>query len=419
MRGSTSRRLFVGLCLLGTLTGCAAFHPMEGVPARYLPTELKAGERNGKKTIDFSLLSQKPPVNYLIDSGDVLAVYVEGQVGRSTDPPPVHFPLNNEGPASFGLPFPVREDGTISLPNVGSIFVRGQSIAQVEQRVKQAYLSPKQIIHPENYRVQVSLQRPRQYRVLVIRQDSRTEPLTNSAAGGLNLGLVKRGSGKLVSLPAYSNDVLNALTATDGMPGLDAEPAVYVIRRRGPLEMGHSQLSNLDVDGRHVIRIPIRLGPGETADIREEDVILQDGDIVFIESRDTEVFFTGGLLGGGQFTLPRDYDLDILQALSIATSRGNAGTGRVAGGLSALNNDVSISPSTVIVLRKLPDGGEVPIKIDLYRARTDMSERIAIQPGDYILLQYTPLEAIAAFFERHLLEGALFGLAAQSFTSGN
>ena len=186
-----------------------------------------------------------------------------------------------------------------------------------------------------------------------------------------------------------------------------------------PVEMGHSQLSNLDVDGRHVIRIPIRLGPGETADIREEDVILQDGDIVFIESRDTEVFFTGGLLGGGQFTLPRDYDLDILQALSIATSRGNAGTGRVAGGLSALNNDVSISPSTVIVLRKLPDGGEVPIKIDLYRARTDMSERIAIQPGDYILLQYTPLEAIAAFFERHLLEGALFGLAAQSFTSGN
>ena len=48
-----------------------------------------------------------------------------------------------------------------------------------------------------------------------------------------------------------------------------------------------------------------------------------------------------------------------------------------------------------------------------------MSERIAIQPGDYILLQYTPLEAIAAFFERHLLEGALFGLATQNLTSGN
>ena len=169
------------------------------------------------------------------------------------------------------------------------------------------------------------------------------------------------------------------------------------------------------MDGRQVVRIPIRLGPGETADIRPEDVILHDGDIVFIESRDTEVFYTGGLLGGGQYMLPRDYDLDILQALSLATSRTNGTIGNAIGGVSALNNDVAISPSTAIILRKLPSGGEVPIKVDLYRARTDMSERIAIQPGDFILLQYTPMEAIAAFFERHLLETALFGLVAQQF----
>lgn len=176
------------------------------------------------------------------------------------------------------------------------------------------------------------------------------------------------------------------------------------------------------MDGRHVIRIPIRLGPGETADIVPEDVVLYDGDIVFIESRETEVFYTAGLLGGGQYTLPRDYDLNILQALSLATSRGNMSSGgsRAVGGVSALNNDVSISPSTAIVLRQLPDGGEVPVKIDLYRARTDLSERIIIQPGDYILLQYTPLEAIAAFFERHLLETALFAVATQAFSgTGN
>ncbi len=712
MQGSSGRGLFAGLCLFSFwLTGCAAFHPVEGVPARYLPTELKLGDRNGKRTIDLSLLRQTPPSAHRVDSGDVLAIYIEGIVGRSSDPPPVFFPINNEGPPSFGLPFPVREDGTISLPQVGSINLRGLTVAQAEERVKQAYLTPRELIHPENFRVQVSLQRPRQYRVLVIRQDSRNEPIANAMIGMVNLGMVKRGTGKVVSLPAYNNDVLNALTATDGLPGLDAENAVYIIRNRGqrqggtldqqwptdldpslllrpgakagspvmrgqapndeprywhsnplersvqsgdpargdisagslheplrlapadssvvnayyeaaphrtvdqahwtghgggpgdstralplpgnsynaagssgivpvaawnealpsnrygspfaargtpgaaapqpwsdpaaqtraiqltnndawsaqptplrmpaapsplpqtmtspspiqsgpvygepqfdgarqmqtapglqtvpqrpmrdqsasgmqpfvaasmspglgsvpgapsgipapqwapqwapppgnastsiparpaaqgqPISTGHSDANDLGLDGRHVIRVPIRLGPGETADIREEDIILQDGDIVFIESRDTEVFFTGGLLGGGQFTLPRDYDLDILQALSLATSRGNAGAARTVGGVSALNNDVSISPSTVIVLRKLPDGGEVPIKVDLYRARTDLSERIVIQPGDYILLQYTPLEAIAAFVERHLLEGALFGLASQSFT---
>ena len=172
--------------------------------------------------------------------------------------------------------------------------------------------------------------------------------------------------------------------------------------------------------GTQIIRIPIRLGPDEHIDIKKEDVILHDGDIVFIESRDTEVFFTGGLLGGGQFTLPRDYDLDILQALSIASSRtGVSGAARQIGGVSALNSDVTISPSNVVVIRKLPEGGEVPIKVDIYQARSDQSERIFIQPGDYIYLQYTPLEAMAAFVERHLFEGVLFGVFSQQLNKKN
>ena len=179
-----------------------------------------------------------------------------------------------------------------------------------------------------------------------------------------------------------------------------------------------STISSGIVDGQRIIRIPIRLGPDEQIDFKPEDVILYEGDIVFIESRDTEVFFTGGLLGGGQFTLPRDQDLNVLEALSIATSRqGGSGAARQIGGVSALNNDVTISPSNVIVIRKLPEGGEVPIKIDLYEARNDLAERLIIQPGDYIYLQYTPLEAIGAFVDRHLLEGALFGLMAQQFNT--
>lgn len=681
MRDSTQRRLFAGLCLLlFWQSGCAAFRPMHGVPARYLPTEMKIGDRSNRRTIDLSLLRQTPPLDpktgslvHRIDGGDVLGIYVEGFVGKASDPPPVYFPVNNDTPPSFGMPYPVREDGTISLPFVGSVNVRGLTLGEAEEKVKQAYLTPRQLIKPDYHRVQVNLQRPRQFRILVIRQDSRNEPQSNAFLGQLNIGMVKRGTGKVVNLPVYSNDVLNALTATDGLPGLDAENAVYVIRRRAatqagaldprwptdlnpallgplglqtesptirgqspgydtgyqqsnyqqsnnnvrqanfigqpnqrvqyasgtfPLAPGHGlyvappegaddklppiapptiwsdrpadgqlgyeppivqtqyptplnsggptpidtryntqryadprmndprygdsranglpmtpsggwtpppappagepPLSNsvvpnggmnpgspgsgypttqppyqtvptgppgapsngmpangtplvpwtppsvqpdgqveggpppgfqeLDpghgvltggggLEGRHVIRIPIRLGPGETADIRPEDVILYDGDIVFIESRDTEVFYTGGLLGGGQYTLPRDYDLDILQAISLAQSRGVMGASRALGGVSALNNDVSISPSTAIVLRKLADGGEVPIKIDLYRARSDLSERIIIQPGDFILLQYTCLEAVGAFFERNLLETALFGLAAQGLNS--
>ena len=48
--------------------------------------------------------------------------------------------------------------------------------------------------------------------------------------------------------------------------------------------------------GAQVVRIPLRLPPDEPPPFRPEDVVLQTGDIVFIEARDTEVFYTGGLL---------------------------------------------------------------------------------------------------------------------------
>ena len=162
------------------------------------------------------------------------------------------------------------------------------------------------------------------------------------------------------------------------------------------------------------IRIPLRLADYETVNFTEQDIILEDGDIVFIASRDDENFYTGGLLGGGEYTLPRDRDLDILEAIAIAEANNRQGSGS---GSSALNSDVSISPSEAIILRKLPNGTQVPILVDLYRARTRASERINIQPGDYIIVQYTKLEAVGAFIERHILESALFGVAASQFNS--
>lgn len=159
------------------------------------------------------------------------------------------------------------------------------------------------------------------------------------------------------------------------------------------------------------IRIPLRVEDCSTVNISEYDVQLNDGDIIFIQSRDDEVFYTGGLLGGGQYNLPRDHDIDILEAISIAQGR-NAGGGGQEFGRSSLNNDVTISASQAVILRKLPNGSQVPILVDLYRARKYRSERMLVQRGDYIVLQYTKLEAIGAFIERHILESALFGVAA-------
>ncbi|QDU40295.1 Polysaccharide biosynthesis/export protein [Maioricimonas rarisocia] len=606
-RGNDRRSIARAVCcllLLGGLfsaSGCAAFHPIRGVPARYLPEEYRASSRAGKRTIDLSLLVRRAPDQYRVAAGDVLSVFVPGVLGRLStsveeagEEPPILSPLRDGDLPSIGYPIRVRDDHTIALPLIRPLNVCGMTISEVEQAVRRAYSEEKQILQPGRDRILVSLHRPREYRVMVVRQELSTDVSSNQQGGGLNLGTSKRGVAREVRLAAYENDVLTALTkaeSANGLPGLDAENAIYVIRRRReppiaanppvtppeplpvpvesqrpPLRMssadslapwpaetvhsggiqqvsavqshmpivhadsqyapnpataawppepavlptaggahvtygghatfdpyagtpagpgspafppglppavppgvsqppalptgpppgydempaplpapqigGHavgggpggygpegdprwswqSALASFSptIDNPNVVKIPIRLGPGEYPNFREEDITLYDGDIVFIESRETEVFYTGGLLGGGQYQLPRDYDLRILDALSIAQSNGTSGATRAIGGVSALNQDVTISASHVIVLRTLPDGTRLPIEVDLERAKKEFDgrENIIIQAGDHIYLQYTKVEAIAAFIERHLLEGALFGVAAAQLDSG-
>lgn len=782
-------RLCTGLLIL-LLGGCAAFRPIHGIPASALPQEYMGESRQGGSTIDLSMLAQLPPRKHYVDAGDVLGIYIEGVLGRPGEAPPVSNPLNPELPPSIGYPFTVRDDGTISLPMVSSIDVRGMTIRQVEERLRQIYVEERDILKEGQDRIIVTLQRPRLVRVLVLRQEA-GGPGGNEFAQGvsINLGQTKRGSGQAIELPIYRNDVLHALARTGGLPGLDAENTIYIIRRphpddpqlpaaypvesfhhgqprrnpqgqwpggnfqphSGPAPMlnppagqgtepigyrtgqratgvtagprarsgsgiqlmshetpsavsfaesddleeesispydratehesynsrqprwrellqqheqqdhstwyEHAQAADESRDrtdfrpadrvetqhqaqpayhmasgqrvphqggytidpvearnfrsgnpldelrapahlleetsedqlrahptveqrgaiapaidrnpapsrvnsvqftpdaghyqpgyhgpgysapgtgpllampegmpagmqpgnmsgipapaggvmtpplpapnsrygqgqspayghgyghlhghgpnhghgsdfgqgygqgygqgswsqtgglppavqealcqhwqwqgewqgmGPHggvdptmnnpqVIKIPVRLRPGEHPQIRPEDVILQDGDIVFIESRETEIFYTGGLLGGGQFTLPRDYDLDILGAIAIAQGASQQVSLRQLGGVSAINGDVTISASNVIILRQLPNGQQIPIKVDLYRAIRDPSERVLIQPGDIVMLRYKPLEAIGAFVERNLLESALLGIAVGAFPGG-
>lgn len=718
-RGGLRFRCWGALLLMAAwLSGCAALHPIHGIPASYLPPEFLGPSRDGLRPINPMLLTRSRPPEHLVDAGDVLAVYIPGILGTASaetttigEIPPINLPTDPETPPTIGFPVTVRGDGTLSLPQAPPIPVRGLTLTQVEQAVRRAYTYPQQILAVGKERVLVSLQRPREYRVLVVREDA-SPTAEVSGLGTINIGNARRGTARIVSLKAYENDVLHALarsTGADGLPGLDAEGAVYVIRRRGrggelwgtpcppggggwggplppsggwgatvpssgsspspwrgiqpgpmtwsdvvyrgqspdanyrshaattfagrtapgwpasrttggtsgvpmtaappgagpggpftssrgyapgatsgpyspappvappgtgggawgtpsaagmstgfpaaplsrsssppaaefpippagfqtvlppeaeaigwatPVTAVQAQLSSrpamdapspsvwpagygpasapgspspapanlswgassvvgqptsaqnwppagprlpafpvpadplpgstacpstfappwgddvdlyfrsvrdqgLDptIDGPNVVRIPIRVLPGETPLIRESDIILEDGDIVFIEARHSEVFYTGGLLGGGQYTLPRDYDLHALEAVSIAQAAGvRGGGGRMtsSGGVSALNQDVTISASKLIVVRRLSDGTRVPIEVDLNRAKRDMTgrENIIIQPGDYLYLQYSCLEAIGAFFERNLLEGALFGVAAAAFTTG-
>ena len=369
--------------------GCAALtNPVaDGVPVNRLPKEVLGRSKKELVPVPLTLLRQKEAADYRLDKGDVLAVIADDVLAPANQIAPVRMPDQTNDIAAVGYPVPVDENGTISLPRVKPIPVKGKTVREVEALIYDAvtgkYGNPELVKNP---RISVQILQKRQYQVLVVREDSQ---LIQQTSGQAVLGGVKKGAGYTINLLAGENDVLRALNATGGLPGLDAKNEVVILR-------GGYDPSD---PAARATRIPLRIYPDQPLAIREADIVLADGDIVKIEARDTEVYYTSGLIGGGQFPLPRDYDLDIVQA--IAQVRGpliNGGFTQNAFVASSTGGGLgNPSPSLVTVLRQLPDSRQIPIRVDLNKAFRDPRERIIIQPGDIIVLQESPGEAIARY----------------------
>ena len=407
LTSSCGRRIALIVLLFPLWPGCCQTY-WRSVPAQWFggPRYYDA-PRSVQEPINFLRLRQDPPAVYQLGPRDVLGIYIEGVLGEAGSSPPVHFSDQPGVPPAIGFPIPVREDGTLSLPLAPPIHVEGLTLAQAELEIQKAYMVDRKILLQGQSQIIVTLIEPRTYQVTVIREDTGNPGVPRATAQGeLILGNPKRGMTYTVELPAYENDVVHALSATGGLPGVDAKNQVVIFRGdfAGAQEYQEFLSSAEDPQVRaeilassaNVIRIPLRTTPGEPLmQLAEDDIMLDNGDIVFIESREAEVFYTGGLLEGGQHPLPRDYDLDVLGAIamgggSVASAPGGSGSRFWAGsgGVGAI-----IPPTRAIVVRTI-DGEQVPIRISLKRALVDPHERILIQPNDFILLEYTNSELI-------------------------
>lgn len=443
-----SRSLLTVIALVfSTLSiGCTALTtPIKGVPARRLPPQFFATPKNNLVPIDVSRLSQEPPREYLLDKGDILGIYIEGILPSSAPDqvpalPPVHFPDKDSLlPPSLGFPVPVVEDGTISLPLIKPLNVAGLTVQQVRDLIRRAYFDSK-ILNDTQLRVFtpiVSLLQERSYNIVVVRQDSGGSGGGAQANGGyISGGNDESASGKALRLKAYQNDVLHALMETGGLPGLNAKNEIQILRasradqrkrdefvRQFYATFYNNNNCNPCVcpptlpDDPSIVRIPLRLPPGVTPAFRPEEIILQEGDIVYIESRDREVFYTGGLLPGGEWKIPRDYDLDVLGAMAIA-GRGIASTGQGGGG-GGMGGNLAVGiggvpPGNLYILRKTPCDGQVTIQVDLTRAINNPRERPLIQPGDILILQYKCEEELLNFGL-----GTFFTFGIQQLFNGN
>jgi protein involved in polysaccharide export with SLBB domain len=391
------------VCLLAlSWTGCAAItNPVaDGIPVRRLPDEMiRPSPREDLKPVPLTALRQKPADTYLLAKGDILGIIIESVLGDRNQAAPVRLgDVPGQTPAQ-GFPIPVQEDGTIRLPYIDPLNVTDKNLVEVEESLVKAYTEDKKLLKVGTERILVTLLKPRTVTVLIVREDGGTSGVSAGPQYGQNgtiIGSSKRGSGYTLELPAYENDVLNALARTGGLPGTDAKTEVVIYHKK-PKTKPNGELVT-------ITRIPLRIRDSEALPFNSDDIVLNEGDILYLESREAEVFYTAGLLGSGQFPLPRDYDLDVMQAIALV--RGPLANGGFSQnqfvGQSVTSGLGSPSPSLVTILRKMPNRHQVQIRVDLNRALRDPRERVLIQPGDFLVLQEKPAEAFARYITQTL-----------------
>ncbi len=379
--------------LSGLSVGCAAVtNPVaDGIPVRRLPAEVLGRPRADLKPIPLTVLRQREIETYRFDKGDTLAVVADNVIAPPGTVAPVKLPDATSDLAALGFPIPVRDDGTITLPQLPPINVKGKTAAEVEQLIKETASGKHggpELVNAKTARVTVQLLKKREYTITVVRED--LQPTLSTGVGGTVLGASRRGNGFTLKLPAGQNDVLHALNQTGGLPGLDAKDEIIIERATTATDPTRGR-----------IKIPLRIYPEQPLTVCEDDIILRDGDVVKIETRDTtqDVFYVAGVAGSRQIQLPRDYDLDILQALTVVGAPlANGGFTQNAFVGQAVNTGLgSPSPALLTVLRQAGHGRQIPIRVDLNVALRDPRERIRVLPGDVLVLQERPGDAFARY----------------------
>lgn len=115
-----------------------------------------------KQSGDANKVAKSKKAEYRVSANDVLGVMIEGVLGNFDKAPSVQIAVDGSNlPPSIGFPIPVREDGTISLPLVKPIPVRGLTIPEVTKLITKTYKEGDNPIVGSSSRMVVTLIRSR------------------------------------------------------------------------------------------------------------------------------------------------------------------------------------------------------------------------------------------------------------------
>ncbi len=299
--------------------------------ASKLPDQFKADGVVTTQKLDLASLSSQTVRRDVIYPGDVLNVSIA--TGLADD-------------RWTRWELQVALDGTITIPLVGQVAVTGITVDQAERTVLAAAVERQIYRNPQ---VSVRLESRRMNEISV-------------------LGEVKKPG--VVSLPEIGSDVVAAIASAGGL-SKDADTIVEIRHpRQSPIQQASFQPGNPSQEDR-VVTVDL----SQTTKINPADLQLQDGSVVIVQKQvKHSVYVMGKVKKAGEYELPVDRDLRVLDAIALAGGR-----------------NVELANKVHVVRSSADKGQPVIIKISMYEAKRNQDANVLLAPGDVVTVEETPL----------------------------
>ena len=237
----------------------------------------------------------------------------------------------------------IDRQGEVDLPVVGAVKVGDMELEDVEDAVRAAYV-------------------PNVLTECVVHVDLGTADTTNV----LVIGAV--GSPGLIPLRRTERNMLFAIVGAGGVSSA-ASGTASLRRIRNP-----GQVETVSLTDPIALNKALSLAP------------LEAGDIVYVDAAKPNTVYVGGLVSRtGAQSSPVGVNMTVLQAIAAA------------GGLRT-----DVTPTQGTLIRRLPSGRDVQVKLDMQRMATGRDPNFDMLPGDILWVPDTLGTRIEAFINQNL-----------------
>jgi len=342
-------------CMVLTLTGIQALGCQgPAYQASRLPAELRAKSRPTRGVINLAGVASPGIGDSVIGAGDLLEVTIaSGREDEKVEPVLAR----------------VTDDGTADIPLVGPVPVAGLEPNYAGHNVAAAAVQRGIYLRP-HVAVEIRSKAVNHVTVLgAVSEPGAYEVPRNSSdlvhalalAGGLN-----DDAGTVVEIirqpPLMMAVAAPALADSAGNPG-GVQQAVYSSAPNGN-QPPSPPTQRIEID------LSKTLAPG--------DYRIGDRDVVMVRPRDEELVYVSGLVKEpGQFEIPHDKELHLLEAIAMA------------------GGETSPVADKVLIIRRKPGTGEsVPIRASLAECKRNSRANLMLVAGDAISIERTPATVV-------------------------